>query len=318
MSYVLLILGLLVLIKGADWLVDGASALAKSLGVSTLVIGLSVVALGTSLPELVVNGISAFQGSTGLALGNVIGSNLANTLLILGIAALIFPPKLARSTIWQEIPFSLLAAVAALVLVSDQMIDGSGVSRLTRSDGIILLLFLSIFVYYLAGMAVKGNAEDEPDAGKVMRKSKAFALVFAGIVGLYFGGSWTVQGAVTIAKSLGMSEFLISATVIAIGTSLPELVTSVRAAMAKQSDLAVGNIVGSNIFNIFGILGVTALIRPVDLPKGAFVDLVFLALVSVFLFVALFLGTKHRLGRVEGGIFVALYVGYMAFIIARG
>jgi cation:H+ antiporter len=318
MSYLLLAVGLVILIKGADWLVDGASGLARSVGISNLVVGLTVVAFGTSLPELIVNSIAAINGSTGLALGNVIGSNLANTLLILGAAALIFPPKLAKSTVWKEIPFSLLAALVALVMVSDVLLDAASEATVARTEGIILLLFLAIFLYYLAGLAIQDAQEGRLDEDEErMPWVKALVLIVVGAAGLYLGGTWTVEGAVTIARSLGMTEFLISATIIAIGTSLPELVTSVKAALRKESDIAVGNVVGSNIFNIFGVLGVTAIIRPVEVPRGAAIDLLFLAAVSVFLFVTMFLGAKHKLGRVEGGLFIALYIGYLAFMIFR-
>lgn len=317
MNFLILFAGLVALVKSADWLVDGASALAKRVGVSPLLVGLTIVSVGTSLPELMVNVISAANGSTGLALGNVVGSNLANTLLILGMAALIYPPKMALSTVWKEIPFSLLAALVVLVLVSDRGIDGAEFNLLTRSDGLVLLSFLAIFLYYLANMALKPKEVGEEAIETHLPLSRAMFLVVAGCVGLYFGGDWTVKGATAIAVTLGMSDFLISATIVAIGTSLPELVTCVRASSRKEGELAVGNVVGSNIFNIFGILGITSLIRPIALPPGALIDLVFLAAMSVVLFVTMFLGTRHRLGRVEGGLFVALYFGYLGYMILR-
>ncbi|HZH99003.1 MAG TPA: calcium/sodium antiporter, partial [Fimbriimonadaceae bacterium] len=300
------------------WLVDGASAIASRLGVSSLFIGLTVVAFGTSLPEFFVNITSAVQGSDGVAFGNVVGSNLANTLLILGIVTVLHPPKLAHSTIWKEIPFSVLAALALFVLSNDFLFDGADTIHLTRTDGLVLLLFMAIFLYYLVGMALADRSiVQEPPEGS-LSPTKALGLCLLGVVMLYFGGTWTVEGATGIARAFGMSEFMIAATIVAFGTSLPELLTSIKAARKKSTDIAVGNIIGSNIFNVFWVLGLTAVILPLRLPEGINADLGVLILASLFLFMFLFVGTKHELKRWQGWMFLSGYAGYITFLIVRG
>jgi cation:H+ antiporter len=318
LAVLLLALGLVILSKGADWLVDGAVAIARKFGLSSLFIGLTIVAFGTSLPELFVNLVSAFRGSSEVALGNIVGSNLANTLLILGVMAIIHPPKLGYSTVWKEIPFSLLAAIALFILANDMLIDGVGIIFLTRTDGLMLLLFMAIFMYYLVSMALKDQQtlRDEPPTDEKLWKSAGLVLV--GVVFLYFGGDWTVRGAVEIAATLGMSDYLIAATIIAIGTSLPELVTSVKAALRKNTDIAVGNLVGSNIFNVFFVLGVTASILPLRLPPGINFDLTVLIGASLLLFMFLFVGRLHEFKRWQGWLFVLGYATYLTFIIVRG
>jgi cation:H+ antiporter len=323
-SGLLLIVGLVLLSKGADWLVNGASAIAMRLGVSPLFIGLTIVAFGTSLPEFFVNVISAVRGSTGVAMGNVVGSNLANILLILGLMAVINPPKLGHSTVWKEIPFSLLGTLALFVLVNDQLIDGIPVLALTRGDGLILMLFMAIFLHYLVSLALKDREgkgkemEDHVEEDARLPAGKAVLISVVGVLLLYFGGDWTVRGAMSIARALGMSDYLIAATIVALGTSLPELVTSVKAALRNHTDIAVGNIIGSNIFNIFWVLGITAVIMPIQLPVGLNVDLGVLITASVLLFFFLFVGKKHEFKRWQGWMFLAGYAGYITFLILRG
>jgi cation:H+ antiporter len=318
LSLGLLIIGLVLLSKGADWLVEGASSLASRLGVSKLFIGLTVVAFGTSLPEFFVNVVSAAKGSDGVAFGNVIGSNLANILLILGLTAVIHPPKLGHSTVWKEIPFSLLAAVAVFILANDMMFDGIDNIFLTRSDGMILLLFMAIFMYYLVNMAMKDMAAGGERADATMSPAKGVGLSLLGVALLYLGGDWTVQGATQIARTMGMSEYMIAATIVALGTSLPELVTSVKAALSKNTDLAVGNIIGSNIFNVFWVLGITAVILPLRLPGGINADLGVLIIASLLLFMFLFVGRRHEFQRWQGWLFLSGYAGYITFLIVRG
>ena len=319
-EYLALAAGLALLIKGADFLVEGASSLAKKLGVPSLIIGLTIVAFGTSMPELVVNVIAALNGTADIAFGNIIGSNLANILLILGICALIFPLAVKRSTVWKEIPFSFLAVVALIVFTSISFWDDLQVNALLRTEGIILILFFIIFLYYVFGMIKQNKPETENGNDKIKDRSGIviFLMIAAGLAGLYFGGVWTVDGAVTIARGLGLSEFLISATIIAVGTSLPELITSVVAVRKRNVDLAVGNVVGSNIFNIFWILGLTAIIRPLPLPDMVNLDLIILLGTTFLLFLFMFIGKRHTLQRWQGGVFVALYVGYLVLIITRG
>lgn len=322
LSLIALFGGMALLIKGADWLVDGSSNLAKKLGISTLVIGLTIVAFGTSMPELLVNVISATKGNTDIAFGNVVGSNIVNILLVLGVAAIIHPPKIARSTVWAEIPFTFLAGIALLVMTQDRYLDGLTINVLTRTDGIALLLFFAIFLYYMSTMAFKDteNKEGATRDSPIIKTSNLTSglLILTGIIALYVGGSATVFGATQVAKQFGLSDLLISITIVAIGTSLPELVTSVKAARRKESDLAVGNVVGSSIFNIFGILGVTAVIKPINLPIGATIDLLVMILASSLLFLLMFIGRRHRLGRNEGMLFIVLYILYLMYTVIRG
>jgi len=319
-TYLLLALGILFLVKGASFLVDGSSSLAKKLGVPSLVIGLTIVAFGTSMPELLVNIFAALDGSGGVALGNIIGSNISNILLVLGLTALFFPVKIQKRTVRKGIPFVILAAIVLLVVANDLVIGGLSTQSLTRSDGIIMLLFFAIFIYYAYESArnKKEELEDKKIEVKKREHKNSIFLILIGIIGLYFGGQLTVDSAITIAQQLGLSEFLISATIIAIGTSLPELVTSITAAKKKDMDLAVGNIVGSNIFNVFWILGVTTLIAPITIPSFINPDLIFMILVSMLLFFFMFIGRKNEIDRGKGIVFISLYVLYIIFLIIRG
>jgi cation:H+ antiporter len=320
LEYILFIIGIAFLIKGAGFLVDGASSLAKKLGVPTLMIGLTVVAFGTSMPELIVNLIAAANGASQVAFGNVIGSNIANILLVLGITAMIVQVKVHHSIVWKDIPFALLAVFVLFVVSNKFMIGGIDTFSLTRIDGIVLLLFFAIFIYYVVEMALRNKSQltDEKMAVHQMRYYKIALYLVLGVVGLYLGGKWVVEGAVFIATQIGISQFLISATIVAIGTSLPELITSVVAARKKDVDLAVGNIVGSNLFNIFWILGITSIISPVPIPSFINVDIIILLIASFLLFIFMFVGKKHHLNRWNGYTFVLLYIAYIVFLILRG
>jgi cation:H+ antiporter len=314
-TYILFVLGLVLLVKGADYLVDGASSFAKKFGVSPLIIGLTIVAFGTSLPELIVNVLSALQGSGDIAFGNIVGSSIANILLILGVAALIFPLQIKRSATWKEIPFSLLAVFLLLVFFSLSLLDNLQVHEILRTEGIILLSFFVFFLFYLFESAKKerGGAQN---FGYVKDSSrKIFFLIVVGLVALYLGGRWTVDGAVSLARMFGFSEFFISATIVAIGTSLPELFTTIVAAMKRESDLIIGNVIGSNIFNILWVLGITAVIQPLAFPPLLGVHLILLFLATLLLFFLLFVGRKHTLGRWEGVLFVLLYFAYLVFLV---
>jgi len=328
-NVVLVIVGLVLLVKGADYLVEGSSTLAKKLGVSTLIIGLTIVAFGTSMPELVVNVIAALHGSTDVAFGNIIGSNIANILLVLGVVAIIKPIKVKHSTVWKEIPFALLAVVVLFVLSNYVLIENVNITTLGRVSGLVLLLFFALFIYYAFSMAFskkeKLNRQKEKETNKNKDKnsqesnySKSLLLIILGLLGLYLGGKWVVEGAVYTAMQLGLSEFLISATIIAIGTSLPELVTGVVSARKNDTELAVGNSVGSNIFNIFWILGITAIIAPVAIPIFVNIDIILLGIATFLMFIFLFIGKRHELERWQGYLFVLLYVAYILFIVLRG
>jgi cation:H+ antiporter len=313
-------LGLLLLTFASDWLVEGASALAKRLKVSDLVIGLTIVAFGTSAPELVVSVVSAWQGNVDISLANVIGSNIFNILAILGIAAIIYPLSVTKSTIWKEIPFSLLAVIVLGFLVNGFGLDAVKDGVISGSDAMILLSFFVIFLYYVYGMARNApvsEAEGLPQ-GPQMSLKKAAVWIVCGLIGLVIGGKFTVDGAVTIATWLGVSQTLIGLTIVAAGTSLPELATSVQAARKKKDDIAVGNIVGSNIFNIFFILGVAGLIRPLPINSSLVTDMAVASAATFVLFASMFIGRKHKIDRWQGIGYLLLYVAYVVYLIVRG
>jgi cation:H+ antiporter len=303
------------LIKGAGFLVDGASSIARRLKISDLVIGLTVVAFGTSTPELFVNIIASVRGDTGIAVGNILGSNIANILLILGISSIIFPLSVTKGTVWKEIPLSLLAALLLGILVNDQLIDRKGFSALTRIDGLVLISFFVIFLYYSFSIAKRVEGMDEHVPSKEYGLLRSSFLVIIGLVGLAVGGKWIVEGAIHLASALGVSQSFIGVTVVAVGTSLPELATSVVAAHKKNAEIAVGNVVGSNIFNIFWVLGLSSLIKPIPFQSRNNIDIGVVILSSGLLFITMFTGKKKLLDRWEGIIFVVLYMSYIIFLI---
>lgn len=312
--FLLLLSGFFLLIYGANILVDSASALAKRYNIPNIVIGLTIVAFGTSAPELVVNVFSAVEGNTSLALGNVIGSNIFNVAGILGISAIIYPLTVKSNTTWIEVPLAFLAALLVIIIANDGLIDRSPESIISRTDGIILLLFFIIFLAYNFQLTRKGDFSEEIQV-KNMKAGKAFLLIVAGIALLVAGGRMIVYSAVELATLWGMPERIIGLTIVSVGTSLPELATSVVAARKKNTDIAVGNIVGSNIFNIFFILGLTAVIEPVRFQAAAQVDLLLNLVLGLLLFVFIFTGKGRRLERWEGIIFICIYLLYLAFLI---
>lgn len=313
----LLIVGLVVLVFGADYLVKGASSFASKLGIAPLAIGLTIVAFGTSTPELTVNLYAAFTGATDIAIGNVVGSNIANILLILGAAALIAPLTVKSSTVWKEMPFALLAGLLLFVLGADSLVSGATSDFLSRGDGLALMGVFAIFMYYVVGLA-RSNTEHS-DSEPVAQYSTWFsvACIIGGLAALVFGGKIFVDQAVYLAQLVGLSEAVIGLTIVAVGTSLPELATSVIAAYRGQSDIAVGNVIGSNIFNIFWILGLTAVISPLPVPLSFETDVLFSLLVTILLFLAMFVGWRMHLDRWQGGAFIAIYVAYVAFLLTQ-
>lgn len=318
--FIQLILGFGILVLGAHFLVDSAVSTARKLKISSLMIGLTVVAFGTSTPELFVNIHASLRGNAAIAVGNVLGSNIANILLILGLSAVIFPLAVGKGTVWKEIPLSLLAALLLGILANDRLIDRGGTSVLTRTDGLVFLCFFIVFLYYTVGIARNNvkREEKEGHAGKPYSLLKSCLWMAGGLVALTFGSRWVVVGATGIARVLGASESLIGLTIVAVGTSLPELATSVSAALKKSPEIAVGNVVGSNIFNIFFILGISALIRPLPLQPGNNMDIAALVFSSLLLLFTMFTGKRHRLDRWEGGLFIVLYAGFLAYLIIRG
>ncbi|NJK95156.1 MAG: calcium/sodium antiporter [Bacteroidales bacterium] len=322
MDILFLIGGIAVVILGANWLVDGASAIAKKLGISDIVVGLTIVAFGTSAPELTVNIFSALKGSTDIAIGNVLGSNISNILLILGITCLINPVEILTATKWKEIPFSLLAVLVMGIVSNDVLIDGANSNFISMIDGFILLSFMTIFMVYTFEMARRQSNAVPVDiytttegSGSQISLIKAIFFIGLGLLALFFGGKYLVEGAVSIAKILGMSEKVIGLTIIAIGTSLPELATSAVAAYKKKSDIAVGNIVGSNIFNVFFVLGTTSVITPIPFDSSVNFDIGVAMIASILLFVTTVTFRKQKIDRVEGLIFLSIYTGYIAFSI---
>ncbi len=312
----LFVLGLALLIKGADLLVDGASFVAKRFNVSNIVIGLTIVAFGTSMPELVVNLIAAVNGNTQIAIGNILGSNIANIFLILGISAIIFPLTAKKNTVYKEIPLSLLAALVVAISANDIFLDGAASNAITRTDGLVFLGFFAIFMYYTLGIAKGDEGGDEVEL-KFSSMYTAAAAIIGGLIALIFGGKWIVDGAIVFASAMGMSESLIGLTVVAVGTSLPELATSAIAAYKKQSDIAIGNVVGSNIFNIFWILGVSSSITALPFQAAANIDIAVTAFASLVLFLLMYVGKKHTIERWQGALMVCLYVLYVVFLIIQ-
>lgn len=311
LNIIFLIAGLIILMYGANFLVDGGAALAHRLKVSAMVIGLTVVAFGTSTPELVVNIVSSAEGSSALALGNVMGSNIFNILAILGVTALITPLGVKKTTTWVEIPLAAFAAILVLILV-----NGEPTGLITRAEGICLLCFFVMFLLYTLALAKYGGAGNGEEVEiKSYSLGKSILFIGLGLAGLIGGGRLLVTGAVQIAQHLGISERIIGLTIISIGTSLPELATSVIAARKKNADIAIGNVVGSNLFNTFLILGTSATISPLKTPEGSITDLLVNILAAVLLFLFIFTGKGRKISRWEGVIFLALYLGYLFFIL---
>lgn len=314
MDYVLLLIGFVLLIKGADFFVDGASSIAKALKVPALIIGLTIVAFGTSAPELAVSVSSAMKGQNGIAVGNVVGSNIFNLLVVVGAAALICPLAVKKSVLIKEFPFTLLAGVTLFIMVQDIVLGNGSTDFLSRSDGLMLLIFFGIFMYYLIEVALKARADSNDDEIPGMPVSKSILYAIGGIVGIVIGGDIVVDSATNIALAWGMSETLVGLTIIAIGTSLPELVTSIVAARKGESDIALGNVIGSCIFNVFLILGVSALINPIEMAGPILVDILIMIIVTIATY---FVSINKKISRVEGGILVGSYVIYLAYIIMR-
>lgn len=317
MTYLLLIIGFALLIKGADYFVEGASKIAQSLRVSPLLIGLTIVAFGTSSPEAAVSFIAAFEGSSEVAIGNVVGSNIFNITFTLGVTALVFPVMVQSETIRKEIPFALLGSVALLLLISDTQLQSLDSNLITRTEGIILLLFFAVFLYYIFEVARKDrqHTEENPTDVANVSKLKNSLLTIGGLAAIVFGGYLVVENSTQIALSLGMSETLVGLTIVAVGTSLPELVTSVAAALKKQVDIALGNIIGSNIFNIFFVLGTSAAIHPLTVDSKIFSDVWLMIFVSILLLILA--RTKHTVSRMEGSVLSLIYITYVVYIIIR-
>lgn len=312
MNYILLIIGFVLLVKCADIFVDGSSNLAKVLGIPTLIIGLTIVAFGTSAPEAAVSIASSIKGQNAMALGNVVGSNICNILLVLGVSALFNPLKAKRQIIIKDFLFCLLSYLVLFIMVAGPFASGMGYGVLSRSDGLVLLCFLGIYLYSLLLSASK---KDMKEKEKRKFSFKDIVYIVVGIAGIILGGNMVVDSASNIALSFGISENLIALTVVAIGTSLPELVTSVVATRKKESDIALGNVIGSNIFNIFFILGASASISPILISMNSLIDIIFMGIVGLIVY--LFTIKNSRIGDKKAIIMLFLYLAYTIYIIYR-
>lgn len=312
-----IVLGFVALVKGADWLVDGASAIAKQFGISDLVIGLTVVAFGTSMPEFVVNMISVVEGSTDLAITNILGSNIINTFVILGLTALVYPIVSQKRSRDFDIPLSIIAGVLVLIFVAIQLPFGETERGIGRMGGILLLLFFCYFVYNTFRHAKDHPEEivqsDEVQGAKQLPIRRAIALILVGFIGLIVGGELIVKSAVDIATRMGVSEAIIGLTIVALGTSLPELATSIIAAAKHNSDIALGNVFGSNIFNVFFVLATSATVRPLPAYEGIELDAVMAALGSIIVWLAVKTNDQRMIQRWAGALLLLVYGGYLTY-----
>lgn len=311
----LLLVGFGVLIKGADFLVNGASSIAKKFNISNITIGLTVVAFGTSTPELIVSLLSAVKGQNDASFGNIIGSNNFNLLFILGVAGLIYPLVVLRNTIRYEVPLSLLAALLLYILVNDVALFNAEENILSRTDAVFLLICFGIFLYYVFRTMQNSSGTTAQSEIKLYATPLAVGMVVLGLGMLIGGGTLVVNNAVAIAHRFGLSERLIGLTILAAGTSLPELATSAVAAYRKNTDIAVGNVIGSNIFNIFLILGVTGLIHPIPYNTGLNFDIKVLGAATILLMVFMFTVNRSKLDRWEAILLFASYIAYTVYLI---
>ncbi|KGA96436.1 K+-dependent Na+/Ca+ exchanger [Alkalihalobacillus alcalophilus ATCC 27647 = CGMCC 1.3604] len=319
LDYILLLVGFVVLIGGANYFVNGASTMAKYLSISPLVIGLTIVAFGTSAPEVIISILAALRGSSEMAIGNVVGSNLFNMTFIVGVMAIISPLAVQDNTIRKEIPFTLLASVTLFIFMNDIFLHSGAKNVITRSEGIIFLVLFAVFLYYILEVIRKQRKKERGKQVSIPREEKkwgkAIAISILGLLAILLGGEFVVSSSSAIAIDLGMSETLVGLTIVAIGTSAPELVTAIIAAIKKESDIALGNIVGSGVFNILFVLGVAATITPLTVDPRVILDVIILIFFTLILLI--FSRTKHTVGKGEGSILVLMYVIYLIYIIIR-
>lgn len=312
MSIILIIVGLFLLIKCADWFVDGCSNVAKALGIPSLIIGLTIVAFGTSAPEAAVSITASMQGMNDISLGNVVGSNICNLLLVLGLSGLFGCLTAKRKIITRDFVYAIFSSIVMFILTFGFFLSGGTEGVISRTDGLILLCFLGIYLYALIGDAIKSVRTKEE---KTKFNPKDILYIVVGIVGIIFGGQLVVNSATDIAEMFNVSQNVIALTIVAIGTSLPELVTSVVAAKKGESDIAIGNVVGSNIFNVFFILGLSSAISPITFGFESFIDIIIMLVASIMVYL---LTLKNcRIGNKKGLIMLATYAVYMAYILIR-
>ena len=313
-AVILLIIGFAFLVKGADAFVEGSSSIAKHFRVPSLIIGMTIVAMGTSLPETAVSVTASIAGSNALAVSNAIGSNIFNLMIVIGVCAVLTPVAVQKSSLIVDIPFSVICALLLLALGCNSM-------TLTRINGLILILIFACFLLYMIHSAKRSmNLEEseldsETEEIKVMSVPKSLLYIVVGIAAITFGSDWVVDGATTVAAAFGLSENLIGLTIVACGTSLPELTTSVVAARKNEVDMALGNAVGSNIFNILMVLGIASALSPISFIGENIIDIIIL--VGFTFLVWLMAWTKHRLSKLEGWLMILLYAGYLVYICIR-
>lgn len=314
----ILIGGLVLILLGASGLTDGAASVAKRFHISDLVIGLTIVAFGTSAPELVISVLSAIQGSAEMAIGNVVGSNIFNVLMIIGCTALVRPIQVGQGTMSKEIPLVILSALTLTFFANDRFLDGENINVISRIDGLVLLCFFLIFMRYTFAIAHNGNENgSEEQKVKVLPIWKSTLYTIGGLAGLIFGGQLFVDGASGIARSLGVSESVIGLTLVAGGTSLPELATSVTAALKKNPGIAIGNVIGSNLFNIFFVLGCSASISPLPMGNINNIDMAVLIGSSVLFWLVGWFFKKRTITRIEGILMILCYIVYTTFLISQ-
>ncbi len=314
MTYLLFAAGFVILIYGADKLIEGAASIGSKLGLSQVVVGLTIVALGTSLPELFINIFASIEGSTGLAIGNVLGSNIVNTYLIIGVAAIIYPITVTKRTSDILIPGTIFAALTLWALANDSFF-GRDVQEIGTPDGIILLLFFAGFIYFIIFKPEKEKAVIPEIKIKELPAVKSIAFIILGAAGLYFGGDWIVKGSQKISSDLGVSQSFIGLTLIALATSLPELVTSIISARKKNSDMAIGNAIGSNIINIFFVLGVSSVINPIPFQKSMNFEIWMVIAASLLLLLLVkYTGKKRNtVTKWEGALLIAAYIAFLIY-----
>ncbi len=317
MDILLLVGGLLFILVGANGLTDGAASVAKQFRIPSIVIGLTIVAFGTSAPELAVSVSSALKGSADIAIGNVVGSNIFNTLMIVGCTALFAPIVITRNTLRKEIPLCILSSIVLLICANDILLNHATKNIISITDGLLLLCFFAVFMGYTFAIASSGNNEIRDEEIRRLPMWRSILYIIGGLAGLIFGGQWFVEGAGNIARSLGVSESIIGLTLVAGGTSLPELATSVVAALKKNPEIAIGNVIGSNLFNIFFVLGCSASITPLTLSGITNFDLWVLVGSGMLLWLFGLFFAKRTITRIEGGIMILCYVAYTTVLILK-
>ena len=315
MAYLILIIGFVMLIKGADFFVDGASALSKKFGIPSVIIGLTVVAFGTSLPEAAVSITASLNGSNGISIGNVVGSNIFNLLVVAGCSAIFSPVKVNKNIMQKDFPYSIIAAFLLMFLSFNIFTNPTSDFVLSQADGVVLLLYFSVFMYYTTKTALLSSADESSSDEKPLPLWLQLIYIVAGITAICLGGKFVVDSATTIATQLGLTEGLIGLTIAAVGTSLPELVTSIVAARKGENDIAMGNVIGSNIFNIVFIMGVASLINPIPVEMFSLYDMLILAIVSLAVYLRVLKGKV--IDRRFGILMVVSYFVYLVYIVGR-